>query len=760
MAPKMSLAQTILINEVFSCGDSEIIDEFGEPVDWIELYNPSASPINLTRSYLSDDPDYLNKWSIPDTTIAGHDYLLILASGNDWVGPFFLHTNFELKCSGEDIILSDASGILDQISGIALADGLSYGKCPDGSINQGKLDTPSPAGSNDSSSLIVFSVAGGFYAFDQSLTLTNSNAQDIIRYTLDGSEPTITSASYTAPIILSDRSSEPNSLSNVNSSPFSGSNPPIIYKGTVVRAARFKNNSLIGNVESHTYFVSTDALTRHSDFDVLALTTDSLSLFDHDTGIYIPGANYTGEAWTGNYYEKGSEWERTGNLEYFNTTGELQWNQSIGFRIHGGATRRGKQKSLRFYARNEYDAKYFGAALIPGRNQIEFKRFILRTSFAGRNKTLFKDLLTARLSDSLSFGVMLGKPVLLFINGEYWGIHDLREYTDRHYLEYQFEVDPDHVDLLTGNAELNPLLNGGVVEGSNQGWHEVQEYIAEHTLSEPQNYEHISGLIEMNSLIDYYASEVFFKNYDWPKNNCKYWRSADPITPFQYILHDLDAGWGFTASSYDMIEHVSIMEPNLVPNPPYANRLFNKLLENDQFVNSFLDRLACLMINEFSAQRLLLEIDQLRSEYEPGIDLHWERWYQNDPSAWNDSIQEVLIDFAESRHEHLIDHVESHFGIDFDPEIRCLFAGQNSTLQVSNKILVYPNPSSTYTEIQGPNNGHHWDMIVQDQLGRVQYQWSNDSVVRIDTSDWPNGVYFVSAKSMNHAYNAMLVVQH
>jgi hypothetical protein len=336
----------------------------------------------------------------------------------------------------------------------------------------------------------------------------------------------------------------------------------------------------------------------------------------------------------------------------------------------------------------------------------------------------------------------------------------LREYTDRHYLQYQFEVDPDHVDLLTGNAELNPLLNGEVVEGSNQGWHEVQEYIAEHTLSEPQNYEHISGLLEINSLIDYYASEVFFKNYDWPKKNYKYWRSTDPMTPFKYILHDLDAGWGYTASSYDMIEHVSIMEPNLGPNPPYANRLFNNLLENNQFMNSFLDRLACLMINKFSIQRLLLEIDQLRSEYEPGIDFHWERWYQNEPSAWNDSIQEVLIDFAESRHEHLINHVESHFGINFDPEIRCLFAGQNSTLQVSNKILVYPNPSNAHTEIQLPTNGHHWYMIIKDQLGRIHYQWSNDSVVRIDTSEWPNGVYFVSAKSMNNAYNAMLVVQH
>lgn len=740
-------AQTLVINEISSCGE-----------DWIELYNPSVSEISTVDLYLSDDPTDLQKWEIPAVEVGSLEFLLITGE-DDGYNEF--ETNFKLKCSGESLFLSNGSGlILDQFEAISLSEGISFGRCPDGSGHIGKLRSSSIGSSNAGNNLLVFSNLAGFYSEDQALEITNSNSNDTIRFTTDGSLPTSQSEVYDGAISISDRSDEPNELANIQAGISDHIVPPTVIKATTIRAASFQDGVISSEIRTATYFTSIEEI--RSGLDVISITLDSASLFNLDSGIYLAGNHFEPDTpnWTGNYFQRGRDWERLANVEYFNSEGNTVFNQLSGIRIHGESSRRNRQKSLRIYARNDYQAKYFGTSLIEGRKTSEYKNLILRSGFADRNRTLFKDLLSARIAQELDFGVSLGKPVIVFLNGEYWGIHELRERVDEHYIESNFGVDGDELDLLSGNAELNPLLNGEIHNGDNEGWEDVVNHVSSYNLNDDERYDQLSEMINMSSLIDYYAAEIFFNNHDWPKKNYRLWRNTDPIETFQFILHDLDAGWGFQDPSYNMIEHSTTMNSAIDANPPYANRLFYKLLENEHFVNSFLDRLACLMIKEFESSVLKEAIHQLYTEYEPSIELHWDRWYQNDLSAWNDSIQEVLIDFAESRHQHVIHHVESHFGIDFNPELRCLFSGYQETPQPPNEIMVYPNPTDEDCELLLPSNRNNWSVLVQDQLGRIQSQLQANAQVKIETTDWPNGVYFVSARSTDQVFTTKLVVQH
>lgn len=121
----------VFINELMADNGTTAYDSNGENDDWVELYNGSASGIDLTGLYLSDDPSVLMKWQIPvGTSIAAND-VLVIWTDND-VLQSGLHSNFKLSSLGETLILSNGSAIYDQVTfGIQTTD-ISYARCNDG----------------------------------------------------------------------------------------------------------------------------------------------------------------------------------------------------------------------------------------------------------------------------------------------------------------------------------------------------------------------------------------------------------------------------------------------------------------------------------------------------------------------------------------------------------------------------------------------------------------------------------------------------
>ncbi|MFK7785556.1 MAG: lamin tail domain-containing protein, partial [Crocinitomicaceae bacterium] len=431
-------AQYLVINELMSVNGSTYADEDGDFSDWVELYNPTLTTINLENFTLSDGFSQLEKWSFPATSIPAGEYLVIFLSGKDRsISGSELHTNFKLKSTGEYIILSNDLGVVvDHFLPVDLRKDYSYGRLPDGTNNAGFLNQSTPNATNNNTefiSFIDFSHPQGFYSYSFDLEMT---CPDSIYYTLDGSRPNLQSQLYSSSLNIAENTS--NKLSLIPTTPDNFSLPAHGMKfGTVIRAQPYRNGIPSGPVHNRTYFSQAHDYT----FDVLSVIMDSSCLFDQDTGIYVPGVHFdpTNPDWTGNYYQRGIDWERACAVTLFDNNGIEAFNENMGVRISGNNSRSLQQKSLRFYMRDEYGKSSLSYPFFDERTYGEVKRFVARSSFTSwyNRNTLFRDELVHAMASlkELDLDVQMAHRSILFINGEYWGIHTIKERQDEHYLE-------------------------------------------------------------------------------------------------------------------------------------------------------------------------------------------------------------------------------------------------------------------------------------------------------------------------------------
>lgn len=227
----------LYINE-YSCSNiSGPSDAYGEKEDWIEIYNAGATAVNLTGYYLSDKATNLTKWQIPSGTINANGYIMAFCSKRNLVNANQLHPNFNLKQTKFDwIILSNPSGaVVDSIKIIHLTKAdHSVGRETNGAATWKLFTTPTPnntntGGQNFYTPTPVISLAPGFYSGAQTATISCSDASATIRYTTNGSTPTVTSTLYTGPI-------------NITAT-------------TVLRAAAFSTNQP-SFIETNSYFIN------------------------------------------------------------------------------------------------------------------------------------------------------------------------------------------------------------------------------------------------------------------------------------------------------------------------------------------------------------------------------------------------------------------------------------------------------------------------------------------------------------------------
>jgi hypothetical protein len=242
--PDDALSQSILINEVMSSNGVTIADENGDYSDWIEILNAGSASISLLGIGLSDDPERPFRWTFPDVSLAPGDRLLVWASGKDRTGPH-LHASFSLSQGGEPVLLTDSSGeLIDRVDVPALPRDVSFGRSPDGGETWRYFTEPSPGQPNTGNQYAgflrppVLAATAGFHAEEFDLEIEAEDGATI-HYTLDGSEPSASSATYEGPIRIRDRRSDPNVLSEIPTShTYHAWAPPLgtVYKGTVVRA--------------------------------------------------------------------------------------------------------------------------------------------------------------------------------------------------------------------------------------------------------------------------------------------------------------------------------------------------------------------------------------------------------------------------------------------------------------------------------------------------------------------------------------------
>ncbi len=729
-----SAAQTIAINEVMASNTNSIADEDGDNSDWIEIYNYGSNPMSLAGYGLSDNSNLPFKWVFPSVGIQPGQFILVWASGKNRTTPGKpLHTNFSISAAGEELILTKPDGtIIDQLPPTSIPTGYSYGRLPNGTGNWFYYTQVTPGASNSSTTTFhppdppVFSHPSGFYADGFTLTLSHADNNATIVYTTDGSEPkitnlsgvsykyknqypqnpgqptgplltnTYTSVAYTQPVYISDRSPEPNKLASISSTwhyapDYLPTNP--IKKATVVRAAAIVNG-VSSRVITNTYFVS-EASAFAGDLPIASIAVNEDDLFDYNKGIYVAGIDFdnwrknnpngiTNGHVQANYRRRGIETEKPASFQYFVNEKEVI-NQNIGLRLHGSFSRHVQNKTFRLYARSEYDAKNsFDYPFFGSGNSGSFKRLLLRNSgndagnywiggafqWTYSPAVYFRDAFIHKMVSHLGFDIMDYMPVITYVNGEYWGLLNLRERYDQHYLERKYGIAEAELDYLTGNASAKIGINAHYLMTRN--------FIENNNLAITDNYNHVKTLIDTDNFMNYHIAQIYARNTDWPGNNIDYFRKrTDQFTPdapygqdgrWRWMMFDTDHGFGWSGAN--SFTHNTLQGAST--GTGWSTIILSKLLENTSFRNDFINRYADLLNSAFLPERLVGMINEMAGRIADEIPLHRERW--NTLHNWEAHV-EHMCEFAEKRPENARNHIRSRFNIS---------SNLTATLDVSN----------------------------------------------------------------------------
>lgn len=555
----------VIINEFMSSNSSTLVPNAvaGEFDDWIELKNTGADAIDLGGWSLTDDSSELTLWTFPaGTTIASGDFLVVFASGNnrpDARGN--LHTNFKLSKDAEFVGLSRPDGTLasgyhpDGSDYPPQSEDVSYGRHPVTSAAV-FFSIPTPTAENSINGVprveaLEVSPKRGYYQTAQNITLSTETAGATIYYTTDGTRPIDSSGNPTA-----------------NAQTYSS--PVPLSATTVVRAAATAPGHEATLVESHSYllFDIDGAATNGS--DPAGLNTPFLEQvqppgwanlssgdYNMDTSVSRSTASSTGhgglsvsqamlqglrdiptisislpkEDFAGpsgiytNSQQSGIAWERACSAEFIpsKTDTRSDFQQDCGLRVQGGASRipsRSPKHSLSFRFREEYGAGRLKEELFPGSEVENFNSIALR---AGYNNSWIHSSASQRVVGSMIRDQWMresirdmghkdagdGFLVHVFINGLYFGVHNLAERQDNvHYAEYN-GGDSDLIDALNGTT---------VVEGNTVALNAMKNVVG------TRNWDDIQEVLDVDTYIDFQIIQRFGANQDLKTNGN--WRAA------------------------------------------------------------------------------------------------------------------------------------------------------------------------------------------------------------------------------------------
>lgn len=640
-----SLEGTVVINEILASNTTILPDQdFGLYRDWIELFNNTDSLIQLGGYYLTDDSLEITKWQIPNgSELASNTGMIIWADGED-LSDRELHTNFKLSKDGEWLgLFSPEHELIDSLLFPEQDTDVSFGR----TLEEWKyFGTPTPGKENEtwqSETLVYiktpkFSLNGGFYPGAQTIGLSSTEQNVEIRYTFDGSIPDINSNLYEDPFSL-------------------GST-------VVVKARVFKEGFLPSKVVTKTYFID-----EKTSLPVFSISTDPSNFWDDNIGIYTIGTN--GLSFWGvnaNYWQ---DWERPSHIEFFEDDKELAFSMNAGIAING-ARRNTLQKSFRIFARDEYGDPLIQYKIFPYKPINEFKSLILRNGgYPEFRHTMFRDgMMQQLLTGEMDIDNQAYRPAVVFINGEYFGIYNIREKQNEDYLYYNHGVDPANIDLLESNQTI--------VEGDRDHYQAMLGFINDSNISESEVYDSVKSLMEINEYINYQISEIYFANIDWPANNIKYWRPKTPDGKWRWMMFDVESGFQLWANyDHNSIEFATDSNSTTWNNAPWSTFLLRTLLKNDEFKNEFVQKFALHLNTTFKPERVLNFIDSLKGKITDEIPEHIQRWAigcsASNPessdgctfpsvSAWESNV-ELMNVFAENRPEYIAGFVNDKFGL-------------------------------------------------------------------------------------------------
>ena len=614
----------VIINE-YSCSNlNGPTDAYGQREDWIELYNMSASPVDLTGYYLSDNDNNLTKWMIPSGSIPANGFKMVFCSSRNTVNGAQYHPNFKLtQTDGEWIILANTFGnVVDSIKIVHMTkNDHSVGRSTNGAADWKLFTTPTPNANNTGAINFytptpVFSLSPGFYAGAQTVTITCSDPTATIRYTVNGSVPTTTSTLYTGPVNIS--------------------------ATTVLRAKAFSVEQP-SFTQSSTYFINVT----------------------HD----VPVVSVMGSG--SNSVESlldGQQITPQGSFELFEADGTFIDKGEGEFNKHGNDSWAYAQRGFDVIMRDQFG--YNGDIdhqIFPNKTRTGFQRLILKPGASDNypfesGGAHIRDALIHTLSQraDMRLDERTWRPCVVYLNGQFWGVYELREKVDDHdFTDYYSDQDEYNIQFLKTWGGTWSEYGGAQAQTD---WSALRNYIMNNDMGIAANFTYVDNLLDWKSLADYFMINSYTVNQDWLNWNTAWWRGLNPLgtkKKWRYTLWDMDATFGH------YINYTGIPDDSPAADPCNAENLNNpggqghtdileKLIDENPIVEQYyITRYADLLNTHFSCDYIIPLLDSMIAEITPEMPAHCAKW-GGSVAGWNANVQD-LRDFINSRCTELTD---------------------------------------------------------------------------------------------------------
>jgi hypothetical protein len=541
-----------------------------------------------------------------------------------------IHVSFKLSKKGGKLFLMDSlRQIRDSVAYPAETKNLSFAKnFESGKWMFSKPPTPNFANSNEiyesqAQALTAINIPkSGYFKSELSFTLP-AGTDGIIHCDTSGASP------------------------NENSVLKSGS-ALNLTKTAVLRCAQFKDGAYPSESILRTYIIG----ERLPSLPIVSIAVDPKDMFDPTIGLYATGPN----ASTAPPYHGANYWKDTElpiQIDFFEDGAKHRWNYPAGIKILGSWSRAASKKTVAIGFKGKYGQKKLNYPLFPEHPHLtKFNWFILRNNGNNFGRDYIRDMLMSSLTEGLGIDYQKGRAVIVYYNGKYFGIHNLRERSNKDYFETNYDISENNIDLLKSNNEVS--------QGSAVDYLSIMQWLGS-TMLNDENLKQLEKQIDLDNYTNYMQSEIYFANSDWPGNNLKKWRSNSPISKWKWLIYDTDFGFDGANPNIKMLDFVTNPNGPDWPNPPHSTLLIRKLLENQNYKNAFINRFSLLLATYYTPAKVEQRINVLMNAIESEISLDQQRWQLN-ASTMNGELTKIR-NFGKNRPSQMQREIEEFFDL-------------------------------------------------------------------------------------------------
>ncbi|WP_158278206.1 MULTISPECIES: CotH kinase family protein [unclassified Fibrobacter] len=668
------------------------LDEEGRDPGWVEIYNAGSEAANLKGYALIETTEKGRKWIFGDELIAAKSFRtvfcdkknLVTAPSDTEFGKGRTHTNWKLEKDGGTVYLVDQYfGIRDSVKYPSLESGVSWGIVDGGAWKYFGKPTPEKANNVETAyegmapEFKFNGSQGGFY--NEPVVLNAPTVSDgmKVRCTQNGSEPTKDSPEFNQTIT--------------------------IEKNTVLRCAAFKDGLLTKKTVTNTYFIGEQVK-----MPVVAVTVDSVFFRNH----YVPKSRCSGDDPKTCPEGLMADVEFPAHVEYFaegSKSKEKAWEIDAGISLMGGWSRVANKKSVAVVIREEYQNGWLHYPLFETRKDThsKFKGFNLRNNGNRFVSDYMEDAVGGAALEGSGVDYQRSRQVVVFYNGKYWGIHDMRERFNKNYVETNYGIDAGNVEIIKILGRADSSLSGNTLSAVNN-FKGLLDIVGNGDFSGDNNpnYASVKTLMDVGNFADYMIAEIYYKNGDWPNNNVRAWRA--PGQPWKFMIYDLDHGFGwvwgvndgeFKTNSTNMFSWIKKGGGNkpCKESGCFAN-LYIQLIKNPEFKRLFLNHAAVMHQNYLNTSVISNVVDRIEASMDADdIERDYEEFHSKGKTYYEEGFSKDGTPFkswSAKRDDSVLEDYAGEFGVSNRVNVTI---GANGKGKVLMEGMTLPGGKSSYT---------------------------------------------------------------